>query len=278
MLDINFFKNSDFFKERTLEKWEYLFLEWEIDENIYIIITWELLIEKFTTWSHDESKILASLKNNEIFWEAALNNNLPKQVSIKAKIKTNIIYINATKQLDKFSVEHTHQAFNLLKYIIHLSNTRLNKSNSLITASYKISNEIVNIVNFDFKTIFELIEKIKNIIEVSGIIFLEENPVLEEYLTIKYNTKETWKMQDRIIKVTDNKLDLLELRNSSKYSYMQNIKIWNKNYGYLIFLRENNNFSENEIKIISTLWVSFSNVVKQKELIEEQKNKDYIKK
>jgi hypothetical protein len=277
MLDINFFKNSPLFKERTLESWEYLFVEWEKDENIYIIINWVLIIEKFTTSSRDESKTLAILKNNEIFWEAALNNDLPKQVSIKAKVKTKIIYINATSDLDTFSIKHRMEAFNLLKYIIYLSNTRLNKSNSLITASYKISNEIATINNFNFKTIFELIEKIKSIIEVSDIIFLEENPVLEEYSTIKYKTSEPWKMQDDIIKITDNKLDLVELKNLGKYSYMQNIKVWNKNYGYLIFLRNKNDFSENEIKIISTLSVSFSNVLKQKELIEEQKNKDYIK-
>ncbi len=277
MIDINFFKNSTFFKERTLKPWEYLFHEWDIDENIYIIILWELIIEKFTSSSRDESKILAILKKDEIFWEAALNNNLPKQVSIKAKVKTKIIYINAISGLDEFSTKHTQKAFNFLKYIIHLSNNRLNESNSLITSSYKINREISSMNNFNFKTIFELIEKIKNISSVDNIIFLEENPILEEYLTVKYNTLEPWKMQDKIIKVTDNKLDLLELKNTWKYSYTQEIRIWNKNYGYLIFLRQENDFCENEIKIISTLWVSFSNVLKQKELIEEQNNKDYIK-
>lgn len=277
MLNIDFFKNSPFFKERILKSWEYLFIEWDIDENIYIIISWELVIEKFTNSSRDESKVLAVLKNNEIFWEAALNNNLPKQVSIKAKIETKIIYINATSDLDAFSIKHTSEAFNLLKYIIDFSNTRLNKSNSLITASYKISNEIATMNDFSFKTIFNLIEEIKNIIWVSDIIFLEENIVLEQYLTIKYKTSEPWKMQDSIIKINNNNIDLHELTDLGKYSYVQSIKVWNKNYWYLIFLRDKNDFSENEIKIISTLWVSFSNVLKQKELIEEQKNKDYIK-
>jgi hypothetical protein len=277
MLDINFLKNSPLFKERILKAWEYLFCEWKKDENIYIIIAWELLIEKFIPSSKNESKILATLKKDEIFWEAALNNDLAKQVSIKAKSKTKVIYINASSDLDAFSLKHTLEAFNLLKYIIHSSNTRLNKSNSLITASYEINNEIATIDNFNFKTIFELIEKIKDIIGVSDIIFLEENPVLKEYLTVKYKTSESWKMQDSVIKLTDNKLDLLEMKNELEYSYVQNIKVWDKNYGYLILLRKENDFSENEIKIISSIWVSFSNVLKQKELIEEQKNKDYIK-
>jgi len=277
MLNINIFKNSGFFETRTLNIWEYLFKEWEVDGNIYIIITWELIIEKFTNSSKTESKILATLKNNEVFWEASLNDNLPKQVSIKAKQITQIIFINASTWLEKFSEEYKEETFSLLKYIIFLSNNRLNKSNSLITASYKISREITNINNFTSKSIFELIEKIKEIIDVSEIIFLEENPVLKEYLVLKYKTSLPWKMQDEVIKVTDNKLNLLELKNSWKYNYMQNIKIWTKNYWYLIFLREKNNFTENEIKIISTLSSSFWGLLKQKELLEEQRDKDYIK-
>jgi hypothetical protein len=277
MLDINIFKNSGFFKTRTLNIWEYLFKEWENDDNIYIIITWELVIEKFTSSTKTESKVLATLKNNEIFWEASLNNNLPKQVSIKAKQITQVIFINATTWLEKFSNKYKKEAFSLLKYIIFLSNNRLNESNSLITASYKISKEIIDINNFTSKSIFELIEKIKEIINVSEIIFLEENPVMKEYLVLKYKTSLPWKMQDDVIKVTDNKLDLLELKNLWKYNYMQDIKIGNKNYWYLIFLREENSFTENEIKIISTLSSSFWGLLKQKELLEEQKNKDYIK-
>ncbi len=277
MIDINFFKNSWFFEKKTLKKWEYLFCEWEVDENIYIIITWELLIEKFTNQNKDEAKVLASLKKDDVFWEASLNNNLPKQVSIKANKKTDIIYINAISGLRDFSSKYPNESFDLLKYIIHLSNNRLNESNSLITASYKISSLISNINDFSFKTIFQLIEETKILTGVKDIIFLEENQVLKEYLTIKYNTSQPWLMQDQIIKITDNKLDLLELKSSWEYIYIQNIKVWNKNYWYLVFLRKWNDFSENEIKIISVLGVSFSSIIKQKEFIEEQRNKDYIK-
>jgi hypothetical protein len=100
-----------------------------------------------------------------------------------------------------------------LKYIIFLSNKRLNISNSLITTSYTISNEIINLKDFSYKTIFELIEKIKSITKTDDeIIFLEENPVLKEYLTIKYKTSEKNKMQNEVIKITDNKLNLLDLK------------------------------------------------------------------
>jgi len=230
MLDLKILQNSEFFKKRTLESKEYLFKEWEIDENIYIILAWEIIVEKYTSKEKNETKILAILKKNDVFWEASLNNNLPKQVNIKAKRKSELLYIKAN-QLEKFAIKNSKEAFNLLKYIIYLSNNRLNVSNNLITASYKISQEIINLKDFSYKTIFELIEKIKLILNNDWeIYFLEENPVLKEYLTIKYKTTEKWIMQNDIIKISDNKLDLLNLKISWKYTYNQNLKIWERNY------------------------------------------------
>ena len=159
MLDLKILENSPHFKKRTLESWEYLFSEWEIDENIYIVQIWELNVEKYTDSDRKKTKILATLKKNEVFWEASLNKNSKKQVSIKAKRKTKLLYINSTKWLDNFRNENPIQAFNLLKYIIHLSNNRLNISNNLITSSYTISKEIIELKDFSYKTIFELIEK-----------------------------------------------------------------------------------------------------------------------
>jgi hypothetical protein len=276
MLDLNFLQNTEFFKTRTLEKNEYLFKEWEIDENIYIIVIWELIIEKFIDKNKQITKKLAILTQNEVFWEASLNNNFPKQVSIKAKTKTKLIYINA-KNLDDFNKKYPEIALNLLKYIIFLSNNRLNLSNKLITVSYTISQEIINLKDFSYKSIFALIEKIKNIANIEDIKFLEENPVLKEYLTIKYDTKFPWVMQDKIIKIPDNQLDLLNSKIKWIYNYIQKLQIWNKNYWYLIFEKKDFSFSENEKKIFSTLATSFAWVLKQKEFLKEQLNKEYMK-
>ena len=278
MLDIQILEKSGHFKKRTLKIWEYLFKEWDFDKNIYIILVWELIIEKYTNIKRDTSKNLAILKQNEVFWEASLNNNLEKQVSIKAKIKTELLYINATEWLEDFSKKNSKQAFNLLKYIIHLSSNRLNTSNNLITSSYEISNEIIKLKDFSYKTIFKLIEKIKNITKIDEeIIYLEENPVMKEYLIIKYKTSNKWIMQNEVLKISDNKLDLLNLKIKWNFSYIQNLQIWEKNYWYLIFIRKEKNFSENEIKIFGSISTSFAWVLKQKESLLEQKNKDYIK-
>ncbi len=278
MLDIKILENSPHFKKRTLEVWEYLFYEGEIDENIYIILVWELKVEKYTNSEKKDKKILATLKKNEVFWEASLNTNKEKQTSIRAKRKTTLLYINANKWLENFRKDYPTEAFNLLKYIIHLSSKRLNISNNLITASYTISQEIIELKDFSYKTIFELIEKIKLITKTDEeIIYLEENPILKEYVTLKYRTGKKWRMENQVIKIYENKLDLLDLKTKWKYNYTQNLKIWDKNYWYLVFIRNDLDFSENEIKILSILSTSLAWVLKQKEYLREQKNKDYIK-
>lgn len=277
MLDIKLLNDSWFFKRRILTKWEYLFLEWEVDENIYIILSWELIIQKYTDIKKNEQKNLAVIKKNEVFWEASLNNNLAKEVSIKAKTKTELLYISAQNWLNSFKEKYSEEAFNLLKYIIYISNQRLNIANNLITSSFKISNEIIMLEDFKYKTIFNLIEKIKETIKVDEIIYLVENPVMKQYVTLKYKTSIKWIMQDEVIKITDNKLELLDWKTSWKYNYTQNLKISDKNYWFLIFIRERNEFSENEIKIFTTLSTSLAWVLKQKDYLEQQANKEYIK-
>ena len=276
MIDIKLLQKSEYFKKRVLKSWEYLFLEWDFDSNIYIILNWELNIEKYIDNKKIDSKNLAILKKSEVFWEASLNSNSKKQVSIKAKIETELLYIEAGN-LEKFAKNNSKQAFNLLKYIIHLSNNRLNISNNLITSSHKISSSIINIKDFKNKTIFELIENIKETIEVSEIIFLEENPVLKQYLTVKYKTTEKWKMQDKIIKITENRLDLSSLKTSERHNFTQSLRIWDRNYWYLIFIRDEEDFTENEIKIFWIMSTSLAWVLKQKEFIKEQADKISMK-
>jgi hypothetical protein len=78
---------------------------------------------------------------------------------------------------------------NLLKYIIYLSNKRLLESNILITATYKISKEIIELNEINNKKIFELIDKLKEIINVSYILYFEKNPVMENFIKLKYDTR-----------------------------------------------------------------------------------------
>jgi hypothetical protein len=107
-----------------------------------------------------------------------------------AKRKTVLLSINATKGLDNFSKKNPEEGLNLLKYIIHISNMRLLKSNELITANFKVTQEILNIEEINNKNIFKLIDKLEEIINIDYSLYLEKNAVLENYLVIKYDSRE----------------------------------------------------------------------------------------
>ncbi len=276
MIDLKFLKDSWFFHEKWLEKWEILFDEWDIDDNIYIVLAWEFTVEKYTTVKKNETKVLAHLKKDDIFGEAALNSSEPKYASIKAKRKSLVIYINAKEWLADFSKKYPEEWMELLKYIIYLSNQRLNNSNFLITANYKISQEIIKLEEINNKSIFWLLDKIEDIIHVNHILFLEKNPVMENYLTIKYDSRKKWKMLSEIIEITDNKLELLELKLSDFNHYKQELSIWDDSLWFLIYFRKWIDFSDNDKKILTSIstWISW--IIKEKILIEEQRDKEYM--
>lgn len=276
MLQISFLKNSWYFKEFHLQANEVLFDEWEIDNNLYIVVAWEINVEKYTTHKKNETKVLATLWKNEVFWEAALNSDKPKQVKMVARRNTMLLSINATTWLEEFSLKYPQEWLSLLKYIIHISNTRLLKSNELITANYKVTQEILKIEEINNKSIFWLIDKLEDIINIDYTLFLEKNTVLENYLVIKYDSREKWKMQDKIIEVTDNKLDLLELTLNDTYHNIQSLAIWDDELWYLLYFRKNINFSDNDKKILTSIstWISW--LIKEKKLLEEESNKNYM--
>jgi len=277
MLDLNILKKSWYFKEIFLEKWEVLFSEWEVDENIYLIYSWELSVEKFTTNERNETKILAYIKQNEVFWEAALNNNNPKDVNIKAKRKSILLAINAKDWLTEFLKKYPNEALDLLKYIIHLSNVRLSESNYLITASYKVSNEIIWLNEITIKNIFKLIEVLKNSIWVAEILYYEVNPVMHNYITHRYDTRQKWKLLNEVKEITNNKLDLLDLTINHYYKFIQKLSIWNNDIWYLVFLKKGKIFNDSDKKIITTTSTSIAWLIKQKQLLDEERDKKYMK-
>ena len=276
MLDINILKNSGYFKEIILEKWDILFKEWEIDYNIYIILIWELKVEKYTSKSKNETKTLAYLEKNDVFWEAALSDNLPKWVNISAKSKTMLLSINAKEWMDAFGEEYPTEAFKLLKYMIFLANKRLSEANYLITAAFKISSEIRALENISNKKVFEVIEKLKNAVDVDDIIYYEANPVMENFVTLKYDTRQKWVMQNEIKEITNTKLDLLDLKVDNFSNYTQQLSIWNNNLWFLIFLKKNDNYDESDKKVLFTTSAAVAWLIKQKQLLDEERDKEYM--
>jgi len=276
MLDINKLKNTWYFKEVNLGKWDVLFKEWDVDENIYIVVYWELSVEKFTTKKKNETKILWYLWKDEVFWEAALNNNLPKQVNIISRAKTSLLSINAKKLINIFAVKYKEEAFTLLRYIIHLSNKRLSESNSLITSTYKISQEISKLEEITNKSIFYIIEKMKETLNVDDILYYEINPVMEDYITLKYDTRTPWKLLNWITEVADNELDLLKYRSEWFFTYKQLLAIWSNDIWYLVFLKKWVRFNESDKKVFATTSSSIAWLIKQKQYLDEERDKEYM--
>ena len=275
MLDLNILKNSWYFNEIILEKWELLFDEWNIDENLYILIVWDLSVEKYVNNEKTHTKILWTIKQNQVIGEASLNSDLPKDVLIKAKRKSILIWINGKEWLSKFLKEYPTDALNLLKYIIHLSNNRIRESNFLITASYNISNAIINLDEINMKNIFKLIEILKKSIWIEEILYYEANPVLENYITLKYDTRKKWKLLNEIMEITNNKLDLLDLSINHYYKFIQELTIWWNRMWYLVFLKKWQVFNDSDKKIITTTSTSIASLIKQKQILTEDRNKSF---
>ena len=276
MLDINKLKNTWYFKEHILEKWDVLFNEGDLDNNIYIVLVWELSVEKFTTKNKNETKKLAYLKKDDVFWEAALNNNLPKSVNIISRSKSLLLSIDAEKLVNIFAVKYKQEAFSLLKYIIYLTNKRLTEANYLITSTYAISKEIIELNEITNKTIFSLIEKLKESIKINDIIYYEINPVMENYITMKYDTRIPWKMLNEVIELTNNKLNLLDLQLKGYHNFTQKLSIWNNNLWYLVFIKKDNYFDDTDKKVIATTSTSIAWLIKQKQLLDEQRDKEFM--
>ena len=232
MLDINKLRQTWYFKDVNLKKWDTLFNEWDIDNNIYIVLLWELSVEKYTTKSRNETKILWYLTKDEIFGEAALNLDYPKEVSIIAKTKTLLIKISADKLINIFSITHKEDAFSILKYIIYISNKRLSESNALITSTYKITQEIWKLEQINNKSIFHIIEKMKESLNVDDILYYEINPVMKDYITLKYDTRKSWKLLNKITEITNNELDLLEYKGEWYNLFKEKLSIWNNDIWY----------------------------------------------
>jgi len=280
MLDINFIKNNKYFTKLTLKNSEVLFDEWDIDDNLYIIESWILGIEKYTTIEKTESKELAKLNAWAIFWEWSLKWTDPKQVKIVAKENTILYKIDAKKWIRDFISDFPSEWIDLLNEIIDISNKRLLESNFLVTSNYEMSKTISEINLFDNKSLFNIIDKFKKIIWAEYIMYLEKNPVMDNYLTVKYDTRIKWKMQNNLIDLHDNILDIEDIINDwikvEKYNHIQKLKNRNEVVWYLIIWESENILTEWQKKAISSISVLIAWYIREKLAYEEKKNIEHI--
>ncbi len=268
-------ENNKYFKTQILEKWELLFDEWDADNNLYIILDWNLKIEKYISKEKKKIKVLANLKKLDIFWEGSLSSNKKKEVRISAEEKTELLKIDA-KEFEEFIKDSPKLGIEILTSIIDLSNKRLLEANFLLTTSYNISTLIAEKKEFNNKNLFDIIDNILDILEIDYILILEKNPIVKNYFKIVYDTRTKWKMLDFILKIEDN-LDLEEIKNNwvelNKNNFVQKLINKNENIWYLVFWQKNLKFDETQQKTINSISMMIAWFMKQKQYIEEEGNK-----
>lgn len=275
-------EDSQLFQIKILKKWEYLFKEWEVDENFYIIKQGLLSVEKFTTKDQKNTKQLALLEAGDFLGEAGMDGkNTPKQTNIKS-LQDSILYsIDIQKDLPLFIEKYPKIWYDFLKYIILETNARLNEANQIIASQYEIEKSIQSLKSFSAKNIFSLIDKICQIVKSDYILYFEKHQILDNFLILKYDSRHPNIMQDKVFEKSGYFLDFEELLNEcnigkDEKASINKLSIWDEVYWYFIFVKEKYLFSESDRKIFQTLSNSFAWVLKKFFTDKEQKNIQFI--
>lgn len=272
------FEKSPYFEAKKLEKWELLFKEWDVDTNIYIIKKWNLSVEKFTSVEQTETKKLAVLWKWSILWEQALNNpDAPKQTSIKALNKVELLKIDTVKSMKNFMKEDSELGMTLLMRIISLANERLNNINEELTFLFEFNNKIASLWEINRWVFPEIFDFINAMIVSDYTIFLKSHPVLDNTLTVFYDSREEDSAYWEVISFEDwtqfIPYDFLEKLKVEKIDniVLTKLNIWPNLLGYVIYWRRQLWYSENHKKILWNFSLNIASVVKQFDIQEDEK-------
>ena len=281
MFQIKFLENSWFFQKKLLQSGEVLFREWEKDKNIYIIKSWEVSVTKKLIREKLQEKTLSVLGTGKIFWEGALSNDTLKQVNVRGNKKTELLFIDAHKDMQDFLSEYPAEWLEFLKNIIRITHKRLIRVDHQLTAIFEMNASILHMQDMNYKTIFQLIHTFQHIIWADYIIYVEKNDVMEHYYFIRYDTRKPQMLQDNVIVIDDTKKlhhilqeEGIDLK---KYTIIEPLGSEKNHIGYFVIWREKFPFEENEDRIITSISNSLTAVMRQKKLINEERNKSFIK-
>ncbi len=277
MLNIEFYKTSGFFELKNYKIWDLIFDEWSMDENLYIIVSWKVSIWKYTTNEKTEIKELAVLVVWDFFWEASFTSSTAKEALVKTLEDTSLICINWKIWMQDFIQKYPKEWFELLSYIIENTNKRLVLANRLITANYEIVKSIIEIESISDKSIFNLIEKIKLITDLDYVLYFELNQVMNDYIVLKYDTRERGKFLDIIIerKKINNLREITEVV-LENYNYLQKLSIWKFDLWFMIFSKKTN-FSYDDKKLLLSISNNLTWLLRQKIILKDELNKKSMK-
>lgn len=278
MLDLEYLKKSDFFEHTFMEKWDVIFDTGKIDNNLYIIVSWKVSVEKYTTSEKKETKSLAILEKGWLFWEASVTSFLPKDVQILVLEDSSLLKINAKTGIRNFITKEPIKWLELLKYIIALTNKRLLSANEQIIANYEMNKTILEIDKIDNDSIFRLIDKFRYIIWCDYILYYKSNPFLPNYTTLSYDTRKSLsgsvdpiELDNWDLKVIDINLTLWISNIISKLNIGKRV-LW-----YLVCWKNTNKFNESDIENINSIITWLSWIINQKSFLDEERLKGFIK-
>ena len=253
MLNISLFEKNTLFQKKTFKPDELIFDEWEVNENLYLIKSGKLSVEKYTTDERIEVKEVANLGAGNFFWEWAISSDTPKEVRIRAMEETELLYINGKSDFLKFLELHPQEAFYLFSFIISETNKRLITANRQIIANYEIDKTINELEILDMKSIFLLIDKIRAIVGCSYLLYLEKNPYVIETMILKYDTRLKWKAQSLAITFSGSFPPEDFRKNKvyvSRFNEVVPVSIGKEVLGYLVYGQNLRDFNEAEKKTI----------------------------
>jgi len=83
-------------------------------------------------------------------------------------------------------------------------------------------------------------------------------------------------MQSEVIELTNSMLGILDLKIDNYFNFTQKLSIWKNDLWYLIFLKKNINFNESDKKVLASTSSSIAWLIKQKQLLDEERDKEYM--
>jgi len=118
---------------------------------------------------------------------------------------------------------------------------------------YAINYAIQSKKEMNYKSLFEIFESIKEILDADYILFLEKSVVIPGYITYRYDSREKWQLQSESYK-HDGRSDfatIFEELDIKSWGMIQKISLWKTTHWYFIIWKQR--YDRNVTNVISNL-------------------------
>lgn len=280
MYNLHDLESIAYFQKKAYQKDEVIFNEGEENTFLYIVLEWKLLVDKQISLYSDDRKEIAILQPWDIFWEGSISGSYKKQVRVVCKELTILYYLDTTLDLHKCLIEFPLISFEIFKKIIALTNSRLLVSDREATINYEVTKRINGLEKVDFKSLTSLFDQIANVFWCDYLLYLEKKEFIEHTLVIRYDTRNTGKVENIVITFPDDfKTNILEENgiNLWENTFLQRIRVSWEILWYLVFWNNSKDFNDSDHRIAESIANSLVWVLRQKKLLDEERDKNYLK-